>query len=477
MKTYQDLLQVGEDEAARAAFVLTCINEHKGGELYKWAKLGDDYSRGQNTTIKSYQKTLTNVTGEVVPDEWSATHRSASNFFQIITTQLNQFELGNGVEWENEQTAERLGADFDTRLQRAGYEALCAGASCGFFNNDHLEVFSALEFAPLYDEENGALRAGIRFWQVDASKPMRATLYEEGGYTNYLWAKQYEPTDDWTKIADQTYSMNKRAYIIHVTQSEADGEIIYDGKNYDTFPIVPLWANPQKQSELVNLQEKIDAYDFILNGFEDDLDNAQLYWIIKGAGGMDDIDLTQFLDRLRTVKAAAPADGQEIAPVQVNIPYAAREQLLTRLERQIYRDAMILNPDYIAGGAATATQIRAAYEPQNVKADQYEYCLIDFVQGILKIAGIEDNPTFTRSMVVNKQEEVQVLVQAAQFLSPEYVTRKILSLFGDADKADEILAQMERSEMERMALAIGQAQGEEQSAQEEPEAQAEEAEV
>ena len=290
----------------------------------------------------------------------------------------------------------------------------------------------------------------MRFWQIDDSKPLRATLYELDGYTNYLWDNKHQPSNKWAKIEDGAFMLPKRPYKLKVRQSEADGTEIYDGENYAVFPIVPLWGNPHKQSEIVGLREKIDAYDFVLNGWEDDLDNAQLYWIIKGAGGMDDPDLLHFLDRLRTVKAAAPAEGQDVTPVTVSIPVEARETLLARLEKQLYRDAMIMNPEDIASGAATATQIRAAYERQNVKADQFEYCVIDFINGILAVAGKEGEPTFTRSTIVNTQEEVQTVVMAASYLSEDYVTRKILTLLGDGDQADEIMQQMDADNSERL---------------------------
>lgn len=399
-----------------------------------------------------YQKTITNMMGQQFVDRSATVHRSTSNFFQIFTTQLNQYLLGNGVEWKG-GAGNRLGADFDTRLQQAGKAALVGGVSFGFWNLDHLEVFKALEFAPLYDEENGALAAGVRFWQIDEGKPLRATLYELDGLTNYLWSKdeKLKLSAKWQKIDDGAYTTAKLPYKLRVRESTADGAEIYGGENYPAFPIVPLWGNPHKQSELVGMREKIDAYDFILNGWEDDLDNAQLYWIISGAGGMDDPDLVQFLDRLRTVKAAAPADGQSVQPVEVNIPVEAREQLLQRLERQLYRDAMVMNPEDIASGAATATQIRAAYERQNVKADQFEYCVNDFLRGILAVAGIDDEPSFTRSQMVNTQEEVQTVVMAASFLGEEYVTRKILTLLGDGDQAEAVLKAVDAESAERLA--------------------------
>lgn len=451
MITYQDLLQIPDKDIDRAEFVKKVIKEHQTSNLYITAKVADDYDRCKNTTITNYQKSVTLVTGQVVPDVFSATHRSTSNFFNIFTTQLNQYLLGNGVDWKG-TAPEKMGKDFDTKLQKAGKNALSGGVSFGFFNLDHVDVFSVLEYAPLYDEEDGAMKAGVRFWQIDDQKPLRATFYELDGYTNYMWSSKYAPDRPWVHIGEDVYMRPKQPYITRMVTSEADGTEIYAEENYPTFPIVPLWGNPHHQSEIVGLREKIDAYDFILNGFEDDLDNAQLYWIIKGAGGMDDPSLMQFLDRLKMVKAAAPAEGQDVTPVEVSIPYEAREKLLDRLEKQLYKDAMIMNPEDIAGSAATATQIKAAYERQNNKADQFEYCVHEFLDNIFAIAGIDNEASFTRSLIVNTQEEITTVISAAEYLDSEYVTRKILTLLGDGDQADEVLRRIDAEDQERLEV-------------------------
>lgn len=44
---------------------------------------------------------------------------------------------------------------------------------------------------------------------------------------------------------------------------------------------------------------------------------------------------------------------------------------------------------------------------------------------------------------------MQLVIQAAQFLNQDYVTRKVLELFGDGDKADDILKQMAADELAR----------------------------
>lgn len=439
MYTYQDLISIGANESERMNFVGMVIEAHKGTSLYKTAKIAHEYASHQNRTIMQYQKMLYTISGRSVPDNWSANYKIPSNFFNRFIVQENQYLLGNGVAWQNNTTAGKLGDDFDTQLQKAGKYALIGGVSFGFFNMDHLEVFSVLEFVPLYDEENGALMAGVRFWQVDPQKPLRATLYEVDGYTNYLW-----------KDGKPQILTDKRAYKVKYVTSEADGMEIYNGENYPSFPIVPLWANPDRQSEIIGLREQIDAYDLIKSGFANDLDDvSQIYWTISNAGGMDDIDLAQFVERLKTVKAATVTGQEQVQAHTMDIPYNAREAILDRLKRDMYRDFMALDPEEIAGGAVTATQIKAAYEPLNSKTDQYEYCVIDFVHGILKIAGIDDDPTFTRSVMVNQAEEIQNLIMAAEYLPSEYVTEKILTLFGDADRAEDLLTQMASDEVDR----------------------------
>lgn len=441
MKTYQDLIAAGQGEQERMDFVLSVINEHQGSEKYQIAVTADEYDRQQNTTIVNFRKALYNLQGKPVNDIWSANYKLCSNFFRRFVTQQTQFLLGNGITWNEESTGEKLGADFDTRVQNAARASLVGGVAFGFWNFDHLEAFRVTEFAPLWDEENGSLRSGVRFWQIDRSKPLRATLYEEDGYTDFLWEQ-----------GEGKILQEKRSYMITSRTTEAEGTEILDGRNYPNFPIIPIWGNPHHQSELLGIRSQIDAYDIIKSGFADDLDTAQLYWVLHNTGGMDDADLAQFIERLHIVHAAAVDDvaGTAVDAHTVEIPHEAREKLLDRIEKDLYKDYMALNTENIASGAATATQIRAAYEPINSKADEFEYCVIDFLRGILAVAGIEDEPTFTRSVMVNTQEEIQTIVQAAQYLPDDYVTTKIVTILGDADKAEELLKEQDAENMERL---------------------------
>lgn len=441
MKTYQDLAKLGDTD--RTDFVYEAISEHQSSDAYRQAIIAKEYAAQRNVTITKYQKTLYDMAGRAKPDLWSPNYKLCSNFFDRFVTQQVQFLLGNGCSWDNDATASKLGDDFDGKLREADKHSLIQGVSFGFMNYDHLDVFELAEFVPLYDEENGALMAGIRFWQIDKDKPLRATLYEIDGYTDYLY-----------KQGGGTILNEKRTYKLSVKSSEADGDYIFDGENYPVFPIVPLWANQYKQSELIGLRGEIDAYDFIKSGFANDLDGAQLYWVINNAGGMDDIDLAKFIERMKTVHAAVMEDdGAKAEAHEVNVPHAAREALLDRLRSDMYEDYMALDTKNLGSGAITATQIRAAYEPMNSKADEHEALVKDFIAGLLYVIGVDDSPTFARSTIVNTKEEIDTIVAAATFLPQEYVIKRILSILGDSEHIDDVMTMLDNEDASRFAYS------------------------
>lgn len=441
IKTYQDLLELGENERERMNFVLNAINEHKATEAYRVASDAEEYYRHRNPTIMKYQKFVYNQMGKAVPDIWTANNKIASNWYFYFTTQGVQYLLGNGISFAEESTKERLGKDFDKAITKAATYAKNGGVSFGFWNYDRLDVFSVLEFAPLYDEENGSLMAGVRFWQVDADKPLRATLYEVDGYTDYI--KRYGE--------DIAVLNPKRHYKQVIKASEIDGETIFDGDNYPTFPIVPLW-NINKQSDLVGNQGTLDAYDLVQSGLVNNVSDGEfIYWILKNCGGMSPEDDAKFIEQLKLthVAHAEGDDGADVEAHKTDIPFDASEVALARLEKQLFADFMALNVSEIRTGNVVNAQIEAAYEPINEKTDLFEHNVTEFIEGILELAEIEDTPTYTRSKMANNNEIVETVLSSASYLDGEYITKKILTLLGDADAIDGVLERMESEESER----------------------------
>lgn len=448
MKTYDDLLEVKTDEE-RKQFILSAISDHKGSRAYRIARRAELYYRHENPTIMQAQKLLYDYMGRAVPDIYSANNKIPCRYYFYFVTQLVQFLLGNGVSFAGKDTKEKLGGPaFDIAIQDIATKAQNGGVAFGFWNVDHLEAFGLAgidepAFVPLYDEMTGQLRAGIRFWQISDNKPLRCTLYEEDGYTEYVQDK---------KTKTLQVLQEKRAYVQIVERAEASGETIIDQQNYPGFPIVPFY-NINKQSELLGGQEVIDAYDLMASTMINNIDDGNvIYWILKNCGDMDDVDDAKFLEQIRRTHVAHPGDGDgEVEAHTVEAPFAANETALERLRTQLFDDFMALDVRNIAGGAATATQIKAAYEPLNAKANKFEQQATTFILQLLKLIGIEDAPTYTRSMIVNKQEEVMTILSAQNSLSSDYVTSKVLEVMGDIDKLDEVKKQMLEDESSRFA--------------------------
>ena len=444
MITFQDL-EACTSEDERMEFVYSSIQKHKTSERVKNARIARKYYNHRNPTIESYERILYKLTGEAVVDETRSNYKVENNMFVGFVTQQTQFLLGNGITWASGKRPESLGDDFEEKVKEAAEESQIGGVAYGFFNLDHIEIFKVEEFAPIEDEIDGAMKAGIRYWQVDPQKPLRATLYELDGYTEYI-----------LKSGEGEVLHEKRPYIIAYRGTEIDGMEIYAGENYPGFPIVPFWGQKSKESLLVGNREALDAYDLIKSGLCNDIDEAQeVFWLIQNAGGMDEVDLAKFLDQIRRVKAAVvDEDGARAEPHTLDIPYQARETILARLEADLFRDFMAFDPRNIASGSATATQIRAGYEFLNSKTDHFEYYTTMFITGILEIAGIDDEPSYTRSMIVNRSDEISVVLSAASYLPNEYVTKKILTILGDADMIDDVLDQMAAEELERMRMNV-----------------------
>lgn len=277
IRTYQDLEECGKDPERRAAFILEAIRDHKNSEIYKKAVEAQLYYDGENPTINRYEKIIYDMQGRAYRDMYTANHKISSAFFRIVVKQEYNYLLGNGVSFSKRSTKEKLGRDFDIKISRAGEYALVGGVSFGFWNLDHVDVFSIIEFVPLEDEETGGLMAGIRFWQLTPQKPLRCTLYELDGFTEYRME-----TGEALEVLKE-----KRPYILHTRAAEFDSSAIIEGENYPGFPIVPLKNNRKCKSELNGKRNTIDALDLACSNMVNNVDEGNLiYWVLTNCGGI-----------------------------------------------------------------------------------------------------------------------------------------------------------------------------------------------
>ena len=440
--------------------------------------------------------------GRLVHDDWSPNFKMPSNFYNKLTEQRNMYLLRNGVNWSGRTltvddgypgavrkwvwddtnsdkptghyewqvtldvgTADRLGKSFDSELRKGGKMAIDGAVSFGFWNADHIEFFRVGDsvdnpaFVPIWDRFNGnTLKAGIRFWYIKDSNNLNtlyATLYEPDGVTEYVWGTE-----------GGTINKEKTPYLTSFSENRVEGRNNIQTRNYKRLPIIPLWANTQHMSAIERLRAHIDVYDLNLNGIANDLSDEIVFWILQGAAGFDDAEVVQFINKIRSQHAADLPPDSSVQPVPVNPPIDGKSQLIQRLEHDIYKSYSALNIDEVKAGAVTATQIRAAYEDLDLAVDEYEYCILDFLDQLLDLLGIEDTPTFTRSPLINTGETLGLVLQSAQYTGDEYTTKKILELLGDGDKFEAVQNAKQAEQMSRLQIAPADEDEDEESEEE-----------
>ena len=75
---------------------------------------------------------------------------------------------------------------------------------------------------------------------------------------------------------------------------------------------------------------------------------------------------------------------------------------------------------------------------------------MEFLDALFAIVGIDDEPTFTRSRIVNQTEETQMVISASEYLDAEAVLKKLPWL--TQEEADEILRRRDTDELSRAGL-------------------------
>lgn len=445
-KTYQDLFDLGENEKARMEFVQSLVNEHTGSAAYKIAAAAEAYYAKRNLTIEKFQKFLYTAAGQKYLDLFSANYKLKTLFFRRFVIQQVQYVLSNGVNFDKDDTKGRLGKTFDSQLQILAKKAMVDGVAFGFWNNDHVEVFPFADtpnepgFAPLYDADTGALMAGVRYWSLSDSQTKRYTLYELDGYTEYILSKG----------EDMTIQTPKTNYVLTVSIN-ALGETVESGSNYPGFPIIPMYANDLKQSELIGVRESIDCYDFVKSGLANAIDDTSaVYWILKNSGGMDDADISQFLDRLRTVRAAAVDEEGDVEAHTLDVPYEARQTMLTILRNDLYEDFQLVDMDKIMSGNITATAIRMGYQNQDDKCGDFEYYIRDFIARLFALLNIDDEPNFKWNRIANQTEETQMVLLAASYLDTKAVLDHLPWL--TPEEADAIMERRAAEDLDRLDI-------------------------
>lgn len=460
MITFQDY----ERATDKTAWLQSALVSYRNSNEFKKALDEQEYMAGRNTAIQQTVRVIYNMAGLPEPDFTASNMKIMDNTIHRLVTDRCSYSLGNGVSFPGrhkeikdgktvfvDPVKDLLGDKFDRALKKTAYWALSNSAAYLYVHMGRKKqewqytLFKKTEFLPLFDEETGDLRGGVRFWSIDWGKrPITAVLYLENGYI------KYKTKPDEYSIASLQQAENLKPYIETVQTSEAFGEEVVGSETLTRLPIFPLYSGEMRNSALDRLRDTIDATDMVLSGFVNDIhDIPQVYWLISGAMGMSEGDKRQLLDRL-ILQHMAVVDGENsnIQGYTQDIPYEAREKCLDRLHNKMYEKYGGFDVHTIEAGA-TNDHIEAGYWPMDEEADDFEYEIIDFVQNILEMMGQTEGttPIFKRNRVSNQKEQTDMVITAAPYLDDQTILEKLPWI--SVDEVDDILARKDGESFSR----------------------------
>lgn len=447
MITWQDFEELRKENEGDA--IQRVVNEWIAGKTYKTAVIADTYDRQENDTIMNYIKTIFSLTGSKVEDFTASNNKVVSNFFQRLNVQRNTYSLGNGITFEKKDIKDKFGKRFDTTTQSAGYYSLIHGVSFLYWTGELRYFFKATEFAPLYDEETNVLRGGVRFWRRTGLNDVIDfyVVYEKDGYRKWKRADgEMAPTDK--EIIP---------YKAVLKYTDFGDREVYNAGNYSDLPIIPLYGSRLKQSTLIGLRSQIDSYDLIRSGFANDLtDVSQIYWLIENFGGMTEDDLARFRDRMKLnhIVEADTSDGGKITPYTQEVPFQARQTYLDGIRQSIYDDFGAFDVRGFSNGEKTATEIEAAYQPLDENADDFEAQIIEAIQNLGTLIGIDEDdctPLFKRNKIVNSSEQIQALAMS-DWVDEETKIRH--TPYITVDEQEEVLKRLSAETIDRMSAQM-----------------------
>lgn len=377
------------------------INDFKKSEKYKWFKYGDDYFVGENTEIMKRKKQYFEPSmNRLMAHPYKANHKLPAGYFQILVMQKVQTLLENGVTIDGGDELYDIHVNFDDFINDVATTASKKGVAWAYFYIDNgklkIKEVEPEQIIPFY--KNGELETIIR-------------TYSDNEYT-YAEVWGNETLEIWRK-SDGEFSLQYSGKHMAKVVIDPAGDVIEERQfSLGKIPFVALRNNKEENSDLKNIKPFIDIYDVINSDFANNIDDMQdAFFIIKNYGGEN---MQEFLMQLKELKAVPVGEDGDVTSHQLHIPVEARQTFLQITDENIYKYAMGVDTNALAGGSLTNVVIKSRYANLMMKVSSFKRQVIKFLDGVTEYynlyasafskSNIKPEFDFTISMIFNESE-------------------------------------------------------------------------
>lgn len=383
----------------------TAIQNDKKDERQAAIKNGVNYYNNQNDILNATRRYF-DAEGNEKTDNTKANNRIPHSFYPLLVKQKVGYLLGKPINFASDNQniidylGDILGAKWDLTAQELLKNASNKGDEWLYCYIDRDGVFSYTvcpteQVIPLYDNAfKTNLDGVIRYFT-----------------TQNLQGEEVEHIEFWTK--DSVKKFEGGIFI------EENAPFTVNGKGY-TFgyvPFVQFKNNEDMTTDLSMVKDLIDAYDKLVSGLANDIEDIQdAIYVLKGYQGTDP---NEFSTNLRYFKLIKVDETGGVDKLEIHIPIEAKDSHIKRLEDDIYRLGMGVDVSAEKLGNSSGVALKFLYSLLDLKVDMSEAQFRRGIRHFLKIISqwygvINGTPferkdvkvTFNRSLIVNTKEQI-----------------------------------------------------------------------
>ncbi len=404
------------------------LKKHLAGHmrLTERARTAQLYYRNKNDILRDRSPENQGVCFGGVNPLRSADNRISHNWHNLLVNQKAGYLFTSppafdvGDDWRNKAVKKVLGDGFSGVCKDLCIEASNTGVAylhiwCDEDGRFCFGVVSGMEVIPVYSGSiQKELTGVLRLYEGEADGK-KATFYEY-----------------WDKECGSFFI--KRHKTIEPLNGQAGRNTFYH--NFGMVPFIPFKNNNLGTSDLENVKPLIDVYDKIYSGFVNDIEDIQqVIFILTNYGGQDLETFLSDLKRYKTVDMQHSGDGDKsgISTLTIDIPVAARNDLLKLTRKQIFISGQGVDPENEQMAYTSGVALRHAYSLLELKAglmeSEFRTGFGKLVRAILRFLGIDDREvlleqSYFRSAVQNDLEKAQMISYLRDVTSRETIAKE-----------------------------------------------------
>ena len=330
-------------------------------------------------------------------------------------------------------------------------------------------IIPAEEIIAVYDTQyQEDLVAVIRYYTYELVNEAGATLTL---YKLEWWTKTQ--VEYWVQeesglyVRDPAYNPNPGSHWKSFNSLTPTNKL---SRSWGRVPFVSLYNNTGAKTDLEPIKPLVDAYDKVVSGWVNDLNDFQeMVYILKGYAPLTSeletglSELALFMKNLKTHKVISVGEAGDVTTLKAEIPVEAKEKLLGLTRKAIFyfgQGVDVANEEF---KTPSGIALKFLYGGLDLKANQLirklKASLAEFFWFVVGYANMRDGTqydstelsfTVNKSVIINEAEKVQELAASETMLSKQ----TILENHPLVDDAEEEMRRLDAEEAARAEKGI-----------------------